>query len=296
MNVGRAIFDLARASGARSVFVVGIGKNVGKTVAARAIYEAACDRGLRVGIASVGRDGEAVDAGDAAPKPRLFLRRGTLFATAREALPPSPAVEVVQLSTLQTAAGPLLYARVAQGAYYELVGPPTAAGMREVVERLISHCEAIVVDGAIDRVAALAGTSGAIVVAAGASAAGTIGEALDDTLALVRRLAVAPYDPREDALHVEGALTATRAARFIAARESRQIVLRDPTQIALSGKAASNAFARLRIRCQRPLHVVAATVASIGRERTFEPRDFARAVAQATGLPTFDVYAGESAA
>jgi hypothetical protein len=64
----------------------------------------------------------------------------------------------------------------------------------------------------------------------------------------------------------------------------------------LSGRAATNAFVRLRIRCLRPLHVSAVTVASIGRERSFEPRAFARAVAAATGLPTFDVYAGERAA
>jgi hypothetical protein len=296
MHVGQEILDLARAAGARTTFVVGIGKNVGKTVTMRAIYEAACDCGQRVGVASIGRDGEAIDAGDAAPKPRLFLRRGTLFATAREALPRSPAVELVELSALRTAAGPLLYARVVHGAHYELVGPPTASGVREVVDALSARCDTIVVDGAIDRVAAVAGTPGAIVVAAGASAAGTIGEAADAVAGLVRRLTVAPYDDREEALYVEGALTATRAARLIAARESRQVVLRDPTQIALSGKSASNAFERLRIRCLRPLHVVAVTVASIGRERVFEPRAFARAIAEAAGLPTFDVYAGERAA
>jgi len=38
------------------------------------------------------------------------------------------------------------------------------------------------------------------------------------------------------------------------------------------------------------------TAASIGRDRYFEPAAFARAVALATGLPTFDVYAGARAA
>ncbi|MGA8534766.1 MAG: hypothetical protein WB615_11700, partial [Candidatus Tumulicola sp.] len=156
MNAGEAIFDLARAGGARSVFVVGIGKNVGKTVTVRAVYEAACARGLRVGIASVGRDGEAVDSGDAMAKPRLFLHPGTAFATARGALSDSPAVELFDLSQLQSAAGPLLYARVVQGAYYELIGPPTASGVSQVVDTLGASCETIVIDGAIDRVAALA--------------------------------------------------------------------------------------------------------------------------------------------
>jgi hypothetical protein len=44
------------------------------------------------------------------------------------------------------------------------------------------------------------------------------------------------------------------------------------------------------------LRVIATTVASIGPNRAFEPRAFAAAVAAATGLPAFDVYAGTRAA
>jgi hypothetical protein len=294
MTVGQSLLDLAGA--ADSVFVVGIGKNVGKTVTARAIYEAAHAAGVRTGITSIGRDGEPSDAGDARPKPRLFLRPGTVVATARGVLPRSPACEMLGVSSLQTAAGPVVYARVVHAAYFELVGPPTASGMREVVAGLRAHAKLTIVDGAIDRVAATAGSSGAIVVAAGASAAATPPEAVDAIRALVLRLGVARYDEREEAVRVDGALTASRAAALIAARDSRQIVVRDPTQIALSGRAALNAFARLRIRCERPLRPIAATIASIAAERSFEPRAFARAVAEATQLPTFDVYAGKGAA
>jgi hypothetical protein len=181
-------------------------------------------------------------------------------------------------------------------AYYELVGPPTASGIRHTVDRLRAHTDVTIVDGAIDRVAALAGGPDAIVVACGASAAGTMQEAVADVGALVQRLCVARYDPSRDRLCIEGALTAATAATLLARREKRQIVVRDPTRIALTGKSAAHAFAALDIRCERSLRVVAATVASIGRERSFEPRAFAAAVAAATGLPTFDVYAGTRAA
>ncbi|HTA38812.1 MAG TPA: hypothetical protein VK760_07045 [Candidatus Acidoferrales bacterium] len=292
MRVGHELLDLARAGGVRSLFVVGTGKNVGKTVAMRAVYEAACDAGLSAALTSIGRDGEAIDAGDAQPKPRLRLQPGTVLATARGVLPRSPASRILELSDLQTAAGPLLYAQVAHAGFYELVGPPTASGIREAVDVLQRLADFIIVDGAIDRVAALAGGRDAVIVASGAAAAGTMNEAVEAASALVQRLSVPAADPGGDALRIDGALTATRAAELIAARERRQIVVRDPTQIALVGKAASHAFAHLTIRCERPLHVVAATVASIGRESAFEPRGFARAVASATGIPTFDVYAG----
>jgi hypothetical protein len=293
MRVGDELLDLARAGGKRSLFVVGTGKNVGKTVAMRAIAEAASRRGLTPGLTSTGRDGEAIDVADALAKPRLFLSPGAIVATARNLVPPHPASEMLEFTDWPSAAGPVLFARVKRCGYYELAGPPTASRVRDCVNRFFEFgCDQAVVDGALDRVAALAGGDDAIVVSAGAAAARTMEEAVAEIRALTIRLQIRAVDPAKAARRMEGALTASLAAQLAAARETRQIVVRDPTQIAVSGKAMIGIAERLDIRCERPLHVVAATIASIGRDRYFEPRAFANAVAQATGLPTFDVYAG----
>lgn len=293
MRVGDALLELVRRDGRRCAFVVGTGKNAGKTVAMRAIADAAFARGLHTGLTSIGRDGEALDASDGLPKPRLFLRPGAVVATARNLLPQHPASELLDFTPWRTASGPVVLARVRRAAYYELAGPASAAGVRACVERFaLLECDQSIVDGALDRVAALAGGDDAVVVATGASGSRTLEEAVDEIRALCARLCVAAADPREPRMHVDGALTASVAAQLAAQREERQIVVRDPTQIAISGKALLGVLSRLRIRCERPLHVVAATVASIGADRYFEPREFARAVARATGLPTFDVYAG----
>jgi hypothetical protein len=294
-RVGESILQLWERSGAPSLFVVGTGKNVGKTVALKAIYRACAQSGALPGLASIGRDGEAIDATDAGAKPRLWLEPGTILATARGVLPRSPASELLELSPLQTAAGALVFVRVRAGAYYELIGPPSASAIRSVVHGLVRMAGRALVDGAVDRVAALAGGDDAIVVSCGAAAATTPAQAVDDIRALVVRLRTPRYDGGERVL-IHGALTAEDAARFVRERERRTIVVRDPTQIAISGKAALHAFEHLAIACERPLRVIAATVASIGRESSFEPRTFARAVADATGLPTFDVYAAERAA
>jgi hypothetical protein len=295
VRVGLQLLELARARGAGSLLVVGTGKNVGKTVAMRAIYEAACDSGLRVGVASAGLDGEAVDQIETHPKPRLWLRAGTILATAAGALPRSPASEILGVSRLRSAVGRLVYARAAGTGFYELIGPSTASGLREVLDELSALSEFVIIDGAIDRLAALAGGHDAIVVAGGAATAKTVQEAADEIRALVQRLGVARFDPDDAVVRVQGALTVTQIGRLIALREQRQIVVRDPTQIALRGKALSQAFVKLRIRCERPLHVMATTIASIGPEWSLEPRTLVRAVAAATGLPTFDVYAGARA-
>jgi Domain of unknown function (DUF1611_C) P-loop domain len=296
MRIGDSLLDLAREGGVRSLFVVGTGKNVGKTVAMRAIAEAAAARNLTVGMTSTGRDGEAIDVADAQAKPRLFLPRKAVVATARNLVPSHPASEMLDLTDWPSAAGPVVFARVKRAGFFELAGPPTASGVRDCVNRFFEFgCDQAIVDGALDRVAALAGGGDAVIVSAGAAAARTMEEAVNDIRALAVRLRVPAVDPQRPALYVEGALTPALAAQFAAARETRQVVVRDPTQIAVSGKAMLGIAERLDLRCVRPLHVVAATIASIGRDRYFEPRAFAQAVARATGLPTFDVYAGAMA-
>jgi hypothetical protein len=293
MNVGEALLAAADAAGKRNVAVVGIGKNVGKTVTVRAILSAAHARGQRVGLASVGRDGEAFDAGDALAKPRLSLHPGTVIATATGVLPRAPASEMLELSELATAAGPLVFVRVRRPAFYEIVGPPSASGIRFALERLATFdTDILVLDGAVDRVAALAGGDEAVIVATGAAAANTPEQAAQDARALVERLRIPRVDASAPQVAVEGALTPGAAADLIARGEKRQVVVRDPTQIVLSGKSFLGIAARLRLRCERPLHPVAVTVASIGREQYFEPVTFARAVAEATELPVYDVYAG----
>ena len=284
MKVGIELLELAGATAARSIFVVGTGRNVGKTTVVRALYAAAYNAGLRTAMASLN------------PKHRLWLRPGTFFVTARGALARSPATTIHALSKLQSPAGALLYARVASTGLYELIGPSTASGVHEVVERLHSQSELAIIDGAVDRVAALSGSEGAVIVACGAAASATLQEEVDEIAALVGRLQMPMFDDSAAFVDVRGALTASQIATFLAAREARQIVVRDPTQLALTGKAATQALERLKIRCRRPLRVIAATIASHGPERSFEPQNFARAVAAATGLPAYDVFAGARAA
>jgi hypothetical protein len=296
VHAGESILELWNQSGMPSLFVVGTGKNVGKTVALRAIYGACADSGIVCALTSIGRDGEAFDIADATEKPRLWLEPPSIVATARNVLPSSPASELLALTPHHTAAGALVYARVRSGAHYELVGPPNASALRAVVHDLRKLAPRVLVDGAFDRIAALAGGDDAIVVSCGAAAAPTLAEAVDDVRALVMRLRTPRLLGEDEVLSIDGALTPSIAAQFIRERERRTIVVRDPTQVVLGGKAALYAFERLTIRCERPLNVIAVTVASAGRDRAFEPRNFARAVADATGVPTFDVYAAERAA
>jgi hypothetical protein len=293
MRVGAALLEHVRAAGKSSVAVVGIAKNVGKTVTMRALYEAAYAQGVRVGLVSAGRDGEATDAVFENPKPRLWLYPGTWIATAFAALPDQMRVE--ERSSLPTACGPLEYARVTREAFFELIGPPTAAGLRAAVDALAQRCGLVLIDGAIDRLAVIATGDDAIVAACGAAAAATQSEVVGEIRSLVDRLRVPQYDPLQPALFVDGALLPDAAAAFVAEKERRQIVVESPAAILLDGRIARRAFSALQLRCRRPVDVVAVTVASIGPQNAFDPREFLREVAEATNLPVYDVYAGAAA-
>ena len=296
MMVGEALLALAERAACVDLAVVGTAKNAGKTVTAKAIMQAAQLRGDVIGVTSIGRDGEAVDSSDNGRKPRLYLQRGALLATALGVFSPSPALEFLDITDRVTAAGTLAIARLRTDGFVELVGPPTAAGIRDALRRL-HRCGATrtILDGALDRVAALAGGSEAVVVAVGASGVSTLGEALDDIAALVAKLSLPPPDPDRVAVRLDGALTAARAMEIARDHRDAVVVVRDPTQVALSGKALLGLFDRLDVRVERPLRVIAVSIASIGRDRTFAPREFLHGVARRTQLPTFDVYAGAAA-
>jgi len=291
VDVAAALLARARAIGATSLAVVGTSKNAGKSVVTAALAEALGVAGAPYALCSIGRDGEAADALDASPKPRFLLRPGAVVATAAALLPRSPALEILDVTRENSALGPIVLARVRVPASIEIAGPPTARALRRIVRALATFAPIVLVDGAVDRLAALRGGDDAIVVAVGAAGAATMEHAVDDVAALVARLRLPLVDAGEESLRVAGALTAADAAAFVRAGETRQIIVHDATHVTFGGRAFLALAARLRLRCEVALHPVACTVAPRGVERAFEPRAFARAVALRTGLPVYDVYA-----
>ena len=292
MDVGAALLARARAAGRTSLAVVGTSKNAGKSVVVAALLECLVRDGHAYALCSIGRDGEAVDALGGAPKPRFFLRPGAVFATASTLVPRSPAVEIVELTAERSALGRIALGRVHASGFVEVAGPPSAAALRRIVRALGERAAFVVVDGAVDRIAALRGGDDAVVIAVGAATAPSLGRAVDEIAGLVARLRLTRFDPASEFVAVSGALSLSAAVAFSQAGERRQIVVEDPTHVTFGGRTYLQLATRLVLRCRRTLSPIACTVAPLAVERAFEPRAFARAVADATGLPTYDVYAG----
>lgn len=291
MDVARELLTHARAIGSQSIAVVGTSKNAGKSVVVAALTSALVDEHHGFGLASIGRDGESVDAVIAAVKPRFFLRAGAIVATATVLIPRTPALEILEVTGERCALGPIAIARVRAPGFVEIAGPPQASAVRRIVARLATYAPFVVVDGAVDRIAALRGGDDAIVIAVGAASAPTLPHAVDNIAALAARLGLPRHDGVGEAIFVVGALTARAATEHARAFGGMPLVVADPTRIAFGGRTFLELRERLDLRCEQTLRPIACTVAPIGLERAFEPRAFARAVARRTGLPTYDIYA-----
>jgi hypothetical protein len=142
---------------ARRLALVGLAKNTGKTETLAALLRECQERGRRVGVTSVGRDGEERDVIDIRiEKPRVELCAGSLVATT-DALLRAGAIphELVLETGVRTPLGRVLIARLLAQGTIEVAGPSAAADVREVCDAMLAHgAEQVLIDGAIDRRAA----------------------------------------------------------------------------------------------------------------------------------------------
>ena len=72
--------------GLRTVAVMGMTKNTGKTVSLNHLLAQAQSAHVAVGLTSIGRDGEERDQVFSIPKPPVMVTPGCLVATARDTL------------------------------------------------------------------------------------------------------------------------------------------------------------------------------------------------------------------
>jgi hypothetical protein len=148
-----SILDLIRGN-YRIVSVVGMAKNAGKTSALNDILYSAFDTGIRLGLTSIGRDGERTDVVTCTEKPMIYIERGTLIATAESLFHCSEAkLEVLEMTDYPSSLGRIVIARAVSSGNVEIGGPVTNLEIRAVSERMLEYgAELVLVDGALDRV------------------------------------------------------------------------------------------------------------------------------------------------
>ena len=138
--------------GIKSVAIVGLAKNVGKTVTLNHLISEAYADGVKVGLTSIGRDGERLDALTAANKPQIQVTAGTLFATAQSAMKKTGIrTQVMADSGFNTVLGGVYIYQAMEDGFVELVGPHSHSQLEQVISLMNNDADLILVDGAINR-------------------------------------------------------------------------------------------------------------------------------------------------
>ncbi len=138
----------------RTLSVIGLAKNVGKTTTLNYLMEEARREGsLRLGITSSGWDGEAYDSITGQPKPRIITPTGALIATTRNCLAASTLnYRIAKETGMSTSLGEVLIIECTGEGRVEVAGPTTISELCEVREMMSAlGADLILFDGALNR-------------------------------------------------------------------------------------------------------------------------------------------------
>jgi len=165
-----------------TVSIIGMEKNVGKTTVLNAILEE-CRGKKSVALTSIGRDGEETDRVTYTHKPKIYVEKGSILATAKEALLNSDITrEILETTGISTPMGEVVIARALTDGYVDLAGPSISTQISYVRKRMLDHgSELVVVDGALGRMGTFRGDS-AVILSTGASLAPGMTDVVGKTL------------------------------------------------------------------------------------------------------------------
>lgn len=216
-----ALSELTASS--RRLALVGLAKNTGKTETLAALLRELEAQRRRVGVTSIGRDGEQHDVIDARiEKPRILLPGGSLVATTDVLLRTSGLPhELLEQTGIRTPLGEVLIARLRGAGAIEVAGPSAAAEVRAVSDAMLAHgAEQVLIDGAIDRRAASSpDVADGLVVATGAVLGRELADVVRQTRDAVELVRLPRLDDRADGGQLRALAAAARGSGGAAARD-----------------------------------------------------------------------------
>ncbi|MFX1436560.1 MAG: hypothetical protein ACFFAA_05035 [Promethearchaeota archaeon] len=133
------------------VSIIGLAKNVSKTTTLNYIIKNLTD--YKLALTSIGRDGEKYDVITQLPKPRIYIKKGTIIATARQSYEASEIeMELIKTTEFNTPIGEVLILKALSDGLVELAGPSTNRALKKLCLELKDlGCDLILIDGAFDR-------------------------------------------------------------------------------------------------------------------------------------------------
>lgn len=137
-------------NGVQTMSIVGMCKNAGKTTMLNWMLHHDRLQGT-LGLTSIGRDGESTDVVTGTEKPGIFVREGTLIATAKDMLRlGDTTLEIMETTGIPTPLGEVVIFRARSDGNVQLAGPSITTQLKEV-SRLFFEMGAdkSIIDGAL---------------------------------------------------------------------------------------------------------------------------------------------------
>lgn len=175
------LFELLQEQSIDTTAIVGMTKNVGKTVTFNYLVKEFEHAGTITGLVSAGYDGERFDRLTLKEKPRIYAPEGAYVATAKACFDAADAnLELVEPSSFLTPLGEVYLARVKGAGLVELAGPGSTSGLSKLIDLMFDYGAGhVLVDGAINRLASASpAVTDATILATGAS----LGPTMDDVI------------------------------------------------------------------------------------------------------------------
>ena len=137
----------------RSVSVMGMGKNTGKTFTVNHLLMEGKQLGINSAITTIGLDGEERGSLSHHPKPQIMVSPGQIVANAKALLIESGLdYEILGMTGIMTPLGEIILARAQSGGKTMLAGPGTRHELAFVKGQLEQMgIDLLLVDGAVDR-------------------------------------------------------------------------------------------------------------------------------------------------
>ncbi len=201
----------ALLGGYGSVSIIGMCKNAGKTTVLNRMTGDFTRGGIRLGLTSIGRDGEATDLVTGTDKPSIYVPCGTLIATAAGLLAHCDITREILINTgIPTPIGDVIVLRALSDGNVQIAGPSMVDQLVTVSELFNGlGAEKVIIDGAISRKTLCSrAVSEATVLCAGASCGKNMQAVAEDTAHHCRMLRLPELnDKRPVSMGVTGRIT-----------------------------------------------------------------------------------------
>jgi len=303
----------------RSVSIVGLAKNAGKTECLNYIIKRLPLDYFNVAVTSIGIDGETTDQVTSTAKPEITVREGMFFATSEKHFRQKrPLSELYEVSEETTALGRVVTAKALSEGKVLLSGPSSAAALKRWMRSLNEFgIDLILIDGALSRLSAASpAVSEAMVLSTGAALSANIKDLVNKTAFVVELIGLPLYlgpepdlrvssfsalDPAvfkdRQVIEVEGALTdrLLQAARNGLGEGEVELVVGDFTRVFVS-QELYRAFVRRggRISVRMKSSLLAVCVNPVAPNGIVLDSDtLCRELSGRIGLPVYDIVKNE---